>query len=103
MGRIKMNSLKITFLPLAICLLLSLNSQVFGKPRPKHLLIETKEKAKKGSEDYANIRSNSGVVNDHSIGNFKDYEVPHYCFCTPCSRWSTPYPSHRTLYPCAWR
>merc|ERR1712236_198665 len=72
MGRSNMSSLKITLLPLAICLLLSLNSQVFGKPSPKHLLIETKEKAKKRSDyDYANIGSNSGVVNDHSRGNFK--------------------------------
>merc|ERR1712215_576565 len=95
MGRSKMSSLKITLLPLAICLLLSLNSQVFGKPNPKHLLIETKEKAKKSSDyvrhinnikgtvkvvdksinckDYANICVNTGTVNDHSVGNFKDY------------------------------
>merc|ERR1712215_165801 len=94
MGRSKMSSLKITLLPLAICLLLSLNSQVFGKPNPKHLLIETKGKAKTSSDyvdtinnikgtvkvvdksinckDYANICVNSGVVNDHSVGNF-DY------------------------------
>merc|ERR1712215_187515 len=50
---------KITLLPLAICLLLSLNSQVSGKPSPKHLLIETKEKAKKSS-DYVNNINNSG-------------------------------------------
>merc|ERR1719369_1715960 len=54
-----MNSLKIILLPLAICLLLSLNSQVSGKPSPKHLLIETKEKAKKSS-DYVNNINNSG-------------------------------------------
>merc|ERR1711970_1145741 len=59
MGRSKMSSLKITLLPLAICLLLSLNSQVSGKPSPKHLLIETKEKAKKSS-DYVNNINNSG-------------------------------------------
>merc|ERR1711862_468923 len=61
MGRSSMNSLKITLLPLAICLLLSLNSQVSGKPSPKHLLIETKEKAKKSS-DYVNNINNSGGV-----------------------------------------
>merc|ERR1712215_99009 len=61
MGRSKMSSLKITLLPLAICLLLSLNSQVSGKPSPKHLLIETKEKAKKSS-DYVNDIHNSGLV-----------------------------------------
>merc|ERR1711942_218210 len=50
MGRSKMSSLKITILPLAICLLLSLNSQVSGKPSPAHFLINTKEKAKKSSD-----------------------------------------------------
>merc|ERR1712236_66405 len=50
MGRGRMSSLKIALLPLAICLLLSLNSQVSGKPSPKHLLIETKEKAKRTSD-----------------------------------------------------
>merc|ERR1711875_90624 len=60
MGRSKMNSLKITLLPLAICLLLSLNSQVSGKPSPKHLLIETKEKAKKISSDYVKNINNQG-------------------------------------------
>merc|ERR1712002_205527 len=59
MGRSSMNSLKITLLPLAICLLLSLNSQVSGKPSPKHLLIETKEKTKKSS-DYVNNINNLG-------------------------------------------
>merc|ERR1712215_481716 len=73
MGRSNMSSLKITLLPLAICLLLFLNSQVSGKPSPKHFIVETKEKAKKNSEDYANIGFNSGLVNDHSRGNFKDY------------------------------
>merc|ERR1712215_113441 len=93
MGRSNMSSLKITLLPLAICLLLSLNSQVSGKPSPEHFLIETKENAKKNSKDYccaihttqsiidqfpnfakdyANIGVNSGLVNDHSVGNF-DY------------------------------
>merc|ERR1712215_171737 len=96
MGSSKMSSLKITLLPLAICLLLSLNSQVSGKPSPEHFLIETKENAKTNSKDYccaihttqsifdqfpnfakavdyANIGVNTGVVNDHSRGNFKDY------------------------------
>merc|ERR1712236_37259 len=61
MGRSKMSSLKITLLPLAICLLLSLNSQVSGKPSPAHFLINTKEKAKKSS-DYVNNIKNSGLV-----------------------------------------
>merc|ERR1711862_395111 len=62
MGRSKMSSLKITLLPLAICLLLSLNSQVSGKPSPKHFLIETKEKAKTNN-DYVKDITNHGVVN----------------------------------------
>merc|ERR1711942_401265 len=61
MGRSKMSSLKITLLPLAICLLLSLNPQVSGKPSPKHYLIETKEKAKKSSDYVKNI-NNQGHV-----------------------------------------
>merc|ERR1711982_256388 len=61
MGRSKMSSLKITLLPLAICLLLSLNSQVSGKPSPAHFLINTKEKAKKSSDYVSNI-NNSGLV-----------------------------------------
>merc|ERR1711862_748093 len=61
MGRSKMSSLKITLLPLAICLLLSLNPQVSGKPSPKHFLINTKEKAKKSSDYVSNI-NNVGSV-----------------------------------------
>merc|ERR1711862_736556 len=61
MGRSKMSSLKITLLPLAICLLLSLNSQVPGKPSPAHFLINTKEKAKKSSDYVSNI-NNVGSV-----------------------------------------
>merc|ERR1712215_408804 len=74
MGRSKMSSLKITLLPLAICLLLSLNSQVSGKPSPKHYLIETKEKAKKSSDYVKNINNSGGIhsVVDDSL-NFKDY------------------------------
>merc|ERR1712236_34689 len=61
MGRSKMSSLKITLLPLAICLLLSLNSQVSGKPSPKHFLVETKEKAKKSSDYVNNINNHGGM------------------------------------------
>merc|ERR1711982_45892 len=73
MGRSKMSFLKITLLPLAICLLLSLNSQVSGKPSPKHYLIETKEKAKKSSDYVKNI-NNPGHVSsiDDRSHNF-DY------------------------------
>merc|ERR1719481_1595263 len=50
-----MSSLKMTLPILALCLLLSITTQVLGKPSPKHLLIETEEQAKKTSgsnEDY---------------------------------------------------
>merc|ERR1712098_236343 len=68
MGRSKMSSLKITLLPLAICLLLSLNPQVSGKPSPKHFLIETKENAKKSSDYVKNINNQGHVssIDDRS-------------------------------------
>merc|ERR1711875_45837 len=80
MGRSKMSSLKITLLPLAICLLLSLNSQVSGKPSPKHLLIETKEKAKRTSDydiNAGHFKNGPGglvISNDYDInaGHFKN-------------------------------
>merc|ERR1712236_158723 len=75
MGRSNMSSLKITFLPLAICLLLSLNSQVSGKPSPKHFLIETKEKAKKNNDytlDVTNVGGKIGGIGDGSV-NSGDY------------------------------
>merc|ERR1711970_1177580 len=75
MGRSNMASLKITLLPLAICLLLSLNSQVSGKPSPKHFLIETKEKAKKNNDytlDVTNIGGKIGGIGDGSV-NSGDY------------------------------
>merc|ERR1711942_100358 len=94
MGRSKMTSLTITLLPLAICLLLSLNSQVSGKPSPKHFLIETKENAKvlKNSDYNINAVSfhnapggavisndynvNSGVLNNNGgVINSRDYNI----------------------------
>merc|ERR1719369_1564882 len=60
-----------TLLPLAVYLLLSLLSQVSGKPSPRHLLVETKNKVKKSS-DYVDDITNSGVVgsiHDHSINH----------------------------------
>merc|ERR1711867_155313 len=80
MGRSKMSSLKITLLPLAICLLLSLNSQVSGKPSPKHLLVETKEKAKRSSDydinagHFKNAPGGLVISNDYDInaGHFKN-------------------------------
>merc|ERR1711939_277929 len=75
MGRSNMSSLKITFLPPAICLLLSLNSQVSGKPSPKHFLIETKEKAKKNNDytlDVTNVGGKIGGIGDGSF-NSGDY------------------------------
>merc|ERR1711942_217944 len=103
MGSSKMTSLKITLLPLTICLLLSLNSQVSGKPSPKHLLIETKENAKKmprranakdlNNSDYdinagsfhngpgglvvsQDYNVNSGVLNNNGgVINSRDYNI----------------------------
>merc|ERR1711942_437758 len=80
MGSSKMTSLKITLLPLAICLLLCLNSQVSGKPSPKHLLIETKEKAKRTSDydinagHFKNGPGGTVISNDYDInaGHFKN-------------------------------
>merc|ERR1711942_332385 len=96
MGSSKMTSLKITLLPLAICLLLSLNSQVSGKPSPKHLLIETKEKAKRTSDydinaghfknapgglvisnDY-NINAGSFANHGHVVSNDYDINAGHF-------------------------
>merc|ERR1711939_150397 len=75
MGRSNMASLKIILLPLAICLLLSLNSQVSGKPSPKHFLIENKEKAKKNNDytlDVTNVGGKIGGIGDGSV-NSGDY------------------------------
>merc|ERR1712215_648712 len=72
MGRSNMASLKIILLPLTICLLLSLNSQVSGKPSPKHFLIETKEKAKKNNDYTDNVTHVGG-----KIGGIGDGSVNH--------------------------
>merc|ERR1711970_1086433 len=78
MGRRNMSSLKITLLPLAICLLLSLNSQVSGKPSPKHFLIETKERAKKNSDYIDNINYIKTIV-DGSTNVGEDYVTNNPC------------------------
>merc|ERR1711939_1040706 len=70
MGRSNMSSLKITFLPPAICLLLSLNSQVSGKPSPKHFLIETKEKAKKNNDYTGNVKNVGGKIGGVGDGSW---------------------------------
>merc|ERR1712058_111493 len=73
MGRSNMSSLKMTLLPLAVCILFSLLSQVSGKPSPRHLLVETKNKSKaKKSSDYVDDITNSGVV-----GSIHDLSVNH--------------------------
>merc|ERR1711982_199429 len=73
MGRSKMSSLKMTLLPLAVYILFSLQSQVSGKPSPRHLLVETKNKSKaKKSSDYVDDITNSGVV-----GSIHDLSVNH--------------------------
>merc|ERR1711862_232021 len=75
MGRSNMASLKIILLPLAICLLLSLESQVSGKPSPKHFLIETKEKAKKNNDYTGNVNNVGGKIGGIGDGswNHGDY------------------------------
>merc|ERR1712236_51986 len=75
MGRSNMASLKIILLPLTICLLLSLNSQVSGKPSPKHFLIETKEKAKKNNDYTDNVTNVGGKIGGIGDGswNHGDY------------------------------
>merc|ERR1711942_223821 len=73
MGRSKMSFLKMTLLPLAVYILFSLLSQVSGKPSPRHLLVETKNKSKaKKSSDYVDDITNSGVV-----GSIHDLSVNH--------------------------
>merc|ERR1712098_235344 len=75
MGRSNMASLKIILLPLAICLLLSLNSQVSGKPSPKHFIIETKEKAKKNNDYTGKVTNEGGKIGGIGDGsvNSGDY------------------------------
>merc|ERR1712236_61635 len=75
MGRSNMASLRIILLPLAICLLLSLNSQVTGKPSPKQFLIETKEKTKKSNDYTGNVINKGGEIGGIGDGsvNSGDY------------------------------
>merc|ERR1711942_31081 len=61
MGRSNMSSLKITLLPLAISLLVSLDSQISGKSSPKYFIIETEEMAK-NNFDYIEGINNDGKV-----------------------------------------
>merc|ERR1711970_61994 len=75
MGRSNMASLKIILLPLAICLLLSLNSQVSGKPSPKHFLIETKKMAKKNNDRSTNDDYVENINNWGTIGAIGDGSV----------------------------
>merc|ERR1711970_785105 len=75
MGRSNMSSLRITLLPLAIFLLLSLNSQISGKPSPKVFLVETKEETKKNNDytgDVTNEGGKIGGIGDCSV-NSGDY------------------------------
>merc|ERR1712050_244456 len=75
MGRSNMSSLRITLLPLAICLLLSLSSQISGKPSPKHFIINTKEKTKKNNDytdNVTNVGGKIGGIGDGSV-NSGDY------------------------------
>merc|ERR1719481_2410465 len=61
-----MNCMKITLHLLALCLLLSITTKVSGKPRPRHLLIETKEQTKaKNNDDY----QNSQIMSNNNFGS----------------------------------
>merc|ERR1712215_591828 len=75
MGRSNMSSLKITLIPLAICLLLSLNSQISGKPSPKYFIIKTKEKPKKNNDYTGNVNNVGGKIGGIGDGsrNSGDY------------------------------
>merc|ERR1712215_472269 len=75
MGRSNMSSLKITLIPLAICLLLSLNSQISGKPSPKYFIIKTKEKPKKNNDYTGNVNNVGGKIGGIGDGswNHGDY------------------------------
>merc|ERR1712050_156130 len=83
MGRGSMCSLKITLLPLAICFLLSLNSQVSGKPSPKHFLIESKEKAKTNNDYTGNVNNVKG-----KIGGIGDGSWNHDYTAGGCTLWN---------------
>merc|ERR1711862_356070 len=72
MGRSRMNCMKITLHLLALCLLLSITTKVSGKPNPRHLLIETKNKAE-NNDDYqqsfgGNEFGHNAVVNQINGG-----------------------------------
>merc|ERR1712098_374557 len=72
MGRSIMSSLKMTILPLAVYLLISLLSQVDGKPSPKYFLTETKSQSKaKKNSDYITDINNSGTMNLHETNRKK--------------------------------
>merc|ERR1712215_79798 len=77
MGRSNMSSLKITLIPLAICLLLSLNSQISGKPSPKYFIIKTKEKPKKNNDYTGNVNNVGGKIGGIGDGswNHGDYTI----------------------------
>merc|ERR1711862_616774 len=66
MGRSRMNCMKITLHLLALCLLLSITTKVSGKPNPRHLLIETKERAKY-NDDYQNFNTQE-MTNSNIFG-----------------------------------
>merc|ERR1711942_195451 len=75
MGSRRMSSLKMTLPILALSLLLSITTQVHGKPLPKHLLIETEEQAKETSgsnEDYQSWWPNYQTQNHWNQNQFSN-------------------------------
>merc|ERR1712236_99676 len=70
--RSEMTSVKITLLPLAICLLLSQMPKVSGKPSPKHFLIETKEKAKNSDSAYEEAYDTNINIHNRNVGSIRE-------------------------------
>merc|ERR1711982_189246 len=89
MGRHIMALLKVALLPLALCLLFCLLSNVSGKPNPGHLLIETKDE----DADYNDYGNSRTVVatghSDNGTWNFTQYKDANgkfeYCCNGQCA------------------
>merc|ERR1711939_21613 len=89
MGRHIMALLKVSLLPLALCLLFCLLSNVSGNPNPGHLLIETKDE----DADYNDYGNSRTVVakgySDHGTFDFTQYKDANgkfeYCCNGQCT------------------
>jgi len=85
--RRNMSCLKITILILTIGMLLSPMGNVSGKPKPKHLLVETDDKGMK-NDDYQQMIGGQGSFRNCFGATTFDHD---YCACYPngeiCRRW----------------